>query len=126
MAKNIEMHPTTGEPIAVNAFGAKGAHYEARYDLLDYPAITVLAEVLGHGAEKYAEQNWRGIPVHTHIDHAIRHLLACLHDMRTGATDLSDEDHLGHAMARVYMALAVREQGGMSQKEMELTIERTT
>ena len=44
-----------------------------------FSAYTMLLEVAKHfeeGAEKYGENNWqKGIPVHSYIDSAIRHLL---------------------------------------------------
>lgn len=61
-------------------------------------AVLAVAEVLKHGADKYGVDNWRGIPVADHINHAMIHVLAWL------AGDRQD-DHLSHFACRALMAL---------------------
>jgi hypothetical protein len=61
---------------------------KGRMDLLPACAIIRLAKHFENGANKYEERNWeKGIPTHSFIDSAIRHLMKYL----DGATD---EDHL--------------------------------
>ncbi|MBE6070039.1 MAG: hypothetical protein E7211_20475 [Clostridium lundense] len=61
---------------------------KGRMDLLPAVAILRLARHFENGAIKYQERNWeKGIPIHSYIDSAIRHLMKYL----DGQTD---EDHL--------------------------------
>ena len=82
--------------------GARQSRVEARFDLLDGRAMFRLARVMGYGATRYEPNNWRGIPVYDHINHALVHIFAYL------AGDTQD-DHLGHALCRLHMAVAVEE-----------------
>lgn len=86
-------------PIQVNEQGGKQSATPYRFDLLDAPAMFRLAEVLAYGATKYGDNNWRAIPVQDHINHALQHVFAYQ------AGDGSD-DHLGHALCRMMMAVA--------------------
>jgi hypothetical protein len=90
-------------PIHTNEKGAKQSASPYRCDLLDGPAILRLAAVLKYGADKYAPNNWRGIPTNDHINHALVHIFAYL------AGDTQD-DHLGHFLCRAMMAVAIEEQ----------------
>jgi hypothetical protein len=64
------------------------AEGKGRMDLLPACAIIRLSKHFENGAKKYEERNWeKGIPTHSYIDSAIRHLMKYL----DGATD---EDHL--------------------------------
>jgi hypothetical protein len=56
-----------------------------------------VAQVLHLGAVKYGENNWRGIPVSDHLNHALIHIYAYL----SGDTQ---DNHLGHAACRMMMA----------------------
>jgi hypothetical protein len=105
--------------VAINDLGAAQAHVDGRFDLLDFKATKVLAEVYAYGALKYAADNWRGIPVESHLNHAVHHVLMALHELRTGENPEPGEDHLGHALCRVHMAVAIREQGGPSKEAMK-------
>ena len=61
---------------------------KGRCDLLPACAVLRLARRYEAGAKKYSDRNWeKGIPVHSFIDSAIRHLMNYL----DGQTD---EDHL--------------------------------
>ena len=61
---------------------------KGRCDLLPAAAILRLARHFEAGALKYSERNWeQGIPVHSFIDSALRHLLKYLDGQQ-------DEDHL--------------------------------
>lgn len=72
---------------------------KGRYDLLPWEAIHELAIHCEQGAIKYGERNCeKGIPIHSLIDSAIRHL-SCY--MRGQA----DEPHLRAAMWNVAFAI---------------------
>ncbi len=85
-------------PTITNESGAKQSALPYRCDLLPASATLAVAKVLGHGAAKYGANNWRGIPVEDHLNHALTHIFAHL------AGDKSD-DHLDHAACRMLMAL---------------------
>lgn len=64
------------------------AEGKGRCDLLPASAVLRLARHFEAGAKKYSDRNWeQGIPIHSFIDSALRHLLKYL----DGQTD---EDHL--------------------------------
>jgi hypothetical protein len=64
------------------------AEGKGRCDLLPACAVPRLARHFEAGAKKYSERNWeKGIPIHSFVDSALRHLLKYL-DGKT------DEDHL--------------------------------
>lgn len=92
----------------VNERGGAQASTPYRFDLLDAKAMFRLAEVAGHGAEKYGADNWRNIDITENVNHALQHLYAYL------AGDRQD-DHLAHALCRCLFAVAqdieAREQG---------------
>lgn len=61
---------------------------KGRCDLLPACAILRLARHFEAGASKYDERNWeQGIPIHSFIDSAVRHLMKYLDGW-------TDEDHL--------------------------------
>lgn len=61
---------------------------KGRCDLLPAVAILRLARHFEAGSEKYGDRNWeKGIPIHSYIDSAIRHLMKYLDGQ-------DDEDHL--------------------------------
>lgn len=72
---------------------------KGRYDLISPIATRRLARHLENGAIKYGERNWeKGIPQHSFVDSAKRHLDNYLEGMR-------DEDHLAAAMWNVHCAI---------------------
>ena len=83
-----------------NANRAKQSAIPYRMDLLPARATLAAANVLHHGAEKYGANNWRGIPVEDHLNHALSHAYAHL------AGDTQD-DHLEHFACRAMMALEI-------------------
>jgi hypothetical protein len=87
-------------PIITAANGAQQSASRWRFDLVDAPALFVLARILDYGARRYAPNNWRGLSVEDHLNHAAVHLWAYL------AGDRRD-DHLGHLFCRSMMALGV-------------------
>lgn len=78
--------------------GAKQSHSPYRVDLLPAQATLCVAKILADGAVKYGKNNWRGLPLSDHVNHALTHLFAYL------AGDRSD-DHLGHAATRMLFAV---------------------
>jgi len=63
-----------------------------RVELLDPEFLLAMGEVLGHGAEKYAADNWRGgISARRLIGAAIRHLLAV-----SRGEDIDSDSGFGH------------------------------
>jgi len=61
---------------------------KGRCDLLPAAAILRLAKHFENGCKKYGDRNWeKGIPIHSFIDSAIRHLMKYLDGQ-------ADEDHL--------------------------------
>lgn len=79
------------------------AQGKGRCDLLPPLALLRLARHFEAGAEKYGDRNWeKGIPVHSFIDSAIRHVLRYMagHD---------DEDHLCAAAWNLICAMETEE-----------------
>lgn len=90
-------------PTETNEAGGKQSVVPYRCDLLPPLALLDVAKVLKGGADKYGsaplgQENWRLIPVQSHVNHAMTHLLAHL------AGDQSDA-HLSHAACRLLFAL---------------------
>jgi len=83
------------------ANGAKQSKLAERCDLLPPEATLAVAAVFGYGAGKYGDTNWHGIPVRSHLNHALRHVFQFLAGDDT-------EDHLEHAACRMLMALQKR------------------
>jgi len=72
---------------------------KGRYDLLPWEAIHELALHCEEGALKYGERNCeKGIPIHSLIDSAIRHLSCYMQGMK-------DEPHLRAAMWNIAFAI---------------------
>lgn len=72
---------------------------KGRYDLLPWDAINELALHCEQGAIKYGERNCeKGIPIHSLIDSALRHLSCYLRGM-------NDEAHLRAAMWNIAFAI---------------------
>lgn len=84
-------------PIEVKPNGAKQSASPYRCDLLPPLAILAVAKILKSGAEKYGDNNWRGLTVEDNLNHALTHILAYM------AGDKSD-DHVNHAACRMLFA----------------------
>lgn len=83
---------------AVRNTGGKG-----RCDLLPACALLRIARHMENSLSNYPERNWeKGLPMHSMIDSAMRHLLKYL----DGQTD---EDHLAAAATNLLMALWTEE-----------------
>lgn len=87
-------------PIVTAPNGAKQSDTPYRFDLMDPKAMFELAYVLSYGAKKYGDDNWRGLPVNDHLNHALQHIYAYL------GGDYSD-NHLAHALCRMLFAVAL-------------------
>ena len=86
-------------PIVENANGGKQS--DCHFSLVQsFPALAVLrvGAVVKAGLTRYEPDNWRKIPQHDHLNHALIHLLAF------NAGDRSDA-HLDHAACRLLFAL---------------------
>lgn len=82
-----------------DAHGGKG-----RLDLLPPCSLLRLSRLYEKGAEMYGEDNWqKGIPLHSYIDSAIRHILKYQHGC-------DDEDHLAAAAWNILCAMWTEEQ----------------
>lgn len=86
--------------VVTNSSGAKQSKTLYRCDLMPPLATLAVAGVLNEGAVKYGENNWHGIPVNDHLNHAITHAYSYL------AGD-SQDDHLEHFACRAMMALEI-------------------
>ena len=76
--------------------GSKG---KGRYDLIPWEAIHQLAIHCEEGAESYGERNCeKGIPIHSLIDSAIRHLSCYMQGMK-------NEPHLRAAFWNIAFAI---------------------
>lgn len=95
--------------IEMNEKGGKQSLLETRYDLVPSSAIHEVAKVLKVGAEKYGADNWRKIPVESHVNHALEHLYKHLEKIRQGEGDETYD--LAHAATRLLFALAVDQDG---------------
>lgn len=85
--------------------GGRHSKIGVRYDLIDPRAIKRMAAILHVGAQTHQDvdgSNWRRIPVHAHLNHALAHIYAHF-------AGESGEDHLGNAFTRLMMAVAVME-----------------
>lgn len=76
--------------------GIKKDAGKPRTDLLDYVFIEGISRVLGFGAEKYAEHNWRGgLKISRLLGACLRHVFAFLGGENNDPE--SGESHLYHA-----------------------------
>lgn len=90
-------NPTDGRTVTNNQ-GGKQSFVSARFDCIPPVVLRLLAQCLGFGARKYGDGNWKNIPLHDHLNHAMNHI----NEWNRG--DRS-EPHLVNAMARLTFAL---------------------
>jgi len=91
--------------------GGRHTKLGMRYDLVAPEAERIKAQILHEGAIKHkdpAGHNWRRIPIHLHLNHALAHIYDYLRHDQT-------EDHLGHAYCRLMFAVAIA-QSASTQK----------
>ena len=100
----------TGRPV----YGRKDDAGKPRWDLIPYEALEEVVNVLTHGAQKYAPDNWRSVPDwnRRYFAAAQRHLVAYFQG--EDLDDDSDLPHLAHAACCILFLLA---------KELELSHE---
>ncbi len=89
-------------PTVVNEKGAKQSKCLYKFTDFDPRHVLRVAAVSAKGFTKYGPRNYLGIPTLEHIDHALTHINAFL------AGD-PQEDHLAHAICRLYFAMATKE-----------------
>jgi len=85
--------------------GVKFDVKKSRMDLLDPDTLMLMADVMGFGAEKYGDHNWRNGIDHSRLYSAAqRHL----NQYWNGETfdEESDLNHLSHAMCNLMMMIA--------------------
>jgi hypothetical protein len=87
------------EEIRVNDSGGKGSAISYAYHLIDPIALAGLAEVMAHGAEKYAPGNWRKVKPEEHLNHLMHHLM--LYEVSNHP--MAKEEHLKGVLARAMM-----------------------
>ncbi len=85
-------------PTVTNDRGAKQSAMTYRLDLMPPLALLAVGKVLKDGSTKYGIDNWHGISLADHLNHALVHVYAYL------AGDTQD-DHLEHAACRMLMAV---------------------
>jgi hypothetical protein len=85
----------------VEVFDSGAVRDDSPYDWHNVPALGVLAiaEVAKLGAARYGRENWKGVPVHSWVDHAVSHLLHYLanpnaEDLEHAAYDIVAAIHL--------------------------------
>jgi uncharacterized HAD superfamily protein len=93
------------DDVIVNENGAKQSDLKARFDLLPARAVEEVARVLHKGAEKYGEENWRGLSVEEVHNHTLGHAVAF-----NRTEELED---LSHTACRALMALEIFLGGGV-------------
>jgi hypothetical protein len=99
----------TNEAVHTNKQGGKQSFTPARFDLLPPEAIAQMALVLGQGAKKYGEENWRLIGTPDHVNHALQHIFSWL-----ASGEIED---LAHAMCRVSFAVELETLAQFKEKQ---------
>ena len=113
---NSSIHPAVDENIYLDVYAQRsdtrsGNKYDAskpRVDLLDRKALVQMARVLGAGASKYGDSNWRGgLAWSRTLGALLRHVLAFQDgedkDPETGCS------HIAHAMCNCMFLLNYEE-----------------
>ncbi len=89
-------------PIVENDQGGRQSALPYKFSTVPPLALMRMVRVFTLGAEKYGPKNYKKIPLEDSVDQAMAHLAAYL------AGDDQD-DHLGHALARLVMAVDAQE-----------------
>ncbi len=89
-------------PTVVNEKGAKQSAMPYKFTDFDARHVLRVAAVSARGCQKYGPKNYMGISTLDHMDHALTHINAFL-------ADDPQEDHLAHAICRLYFAMATSE-----------------
>lgn len=99
------------DEVTVNEAGGKNSPVPYAFHLVPPESLFALANVFGTGAAKYTRNNWHAIPADECINHAMGHLVGYLSGDRT-------DDHLGHALARIAMAVRQDQHGLFTMDEI--------
>lgn len=102
--------PEPTEALETLPSGAKQAKEVEGYIHISYHALKLLAAVRKYGVDKYGPENHLGIPIQSHLDHAIAHIYKFHNGVPSEHNLLGDDspvEHLGHAMCRLTMAIDV-------------------
>lgn len=95
--------------------GKKFDQGKPRYDLVPFCALDEIAQVLGHGARKYGDDNWRLVANGRarYIAAALRHISA----YQQGEQSDSDSTlhHLAHAACSLMFILAIELEKGSQE-----------
>ena len=93
----------SGDRTSFSTGAVRDMHFgKGRMDLLPWHGIISVSQLCEEGAIKYGERNVdRGIPLHSLLDSAARHLAKCI-------AGQDDEDHLRAAAWNVLWALNQR------------------
>lgn len=85
--------------------GSKADAGKARWDLVPWKAVAIMVDVLGFGAKKYGDENWRQVPDarRRYFAAAQRHLIAWYGGERIDSE--SGLPHLAHALCCVVFLL---------------------
>ncbi len=96
--------------------GKKDDDGKLRYDLVPWAALDEVVRVLGHGARKYGDENWRRVKrlEDRYPAAALRHLSAYLQGETNDRE--SGMNHLAHAVCSLMFVLATDKEA-----ELELT-----
>lgn len=89
-------------PTVINDKGAKQSAIPYKFTDFEAKHVLRVAAVSARGFSKYGSRNYLGISAQDHLDHALTHINAFL------AGD-PQEDHLAHAICRLYFAMATTE-----------------
>lgn len=84
--------------IDVSPNGAMQSYLGKSCELIPAKALLHVAGVMHEASCIYPEDNWRGLTLKDHLNHAIAHVYEYLSGDRS-------EDHLGHAATRLLMAV---------------------
>jgi len=110
--------------------GTKHDKEKLRMDLIPYEAMEGLAEVLGFGATKYGDHNWRGGVAHSRLYAACQRHLSSYWNGETLDPE-SGINHLKHALANIAFMLALPEEddryaknGSVRHRDDSNTIDR--
>lgn len=79
-----------------------------QYEFTEFPlTMLALGSLSKRGSDYYGLGNWRGIPVDSHLNHAIGHVYKCLAGLDTTTNFGDKEDHLLQAIWRLIAAYEV-------------------
>ena len=102
-------------PTVTGEHGGKQSALPFAFTLISPCAQFRLASILHEGALKHGAENWRLISISDHINHALMHITAHLHEDK-------QDDHLGHAFCRLMFALSLE----IGTDPLHVTIKKET